>query len=295
MIKYSISLHDLEARIEKEKPGWLARSRARTEDFRRLGYYKEKSSIWSEVKAVYMTLQGDCKCVYCERKLESIDYGKGEQDVEHYRPKGRVKEWRIPKALKRSGIAFTKVPKGLTGYYLLPYHPFNYSACCKPCNSALKRDYFPVAETYDCSREDPDKLLNERPFLIYPIGNFDDDPEALIHFHGTSPQPSAPHGHARDRALVTIEFFKLDDAIKRKNLIRERAMIIIAMYPQLEKMSKSPSKVERNRARALINKCSAPDMAHTNCARSFQRLYKTDPDEAEALFLSALDLICSIS
>lgn len=295
MIRYRVSLVNLANMIETERPGWLSRSRARTERFRRLGHYKETSSIWSEVKPVYMRLQGNCKCVYCERKLESTDYGKGEQDVEHFRPKGRVKDWRVPKALKDAGVTFTKVPKGAKGYHLLPYHPFNYSASCKPCNSALKKDYFPIGGAYDCNGEDPKDLLKEAPLLIYPIGDFDDDPEDLISFHGTSPQPTAAHGHERDRALVTIEFFKLDDANKRKNLIRERAMVIVAMYPQLEKLSKSPSATERSKALALVDGFSNSSSAHTNCARSFRRLYDTDADEAEAVFESASQLIQSIS
>jgi hypothetical protein len=295
MITYRISRRDLEDLIETEKRGWLTRAGDRTEEFRRLGYYKEKSSIWSEVKPVYMRLQGSCKCAYCERKLESTDYGKGEQDVEHFRPKGGVKAWRMPKALKESGITPTKVPKDFKGYYLLPYHPFNYSASCKPCNSALKKDYFPIAGTYDCEGESPQNLLKEDPFLIYPIGDFDDNPEDLISFHGTSPQPLAADGHARERALVTIEFFKLDDANKRKNLFRERAIIIVALFTLLEKQSKSPNEEERNRALNVINGFLGSHAPHTNCARSFKRLYEVDPVEAEAVFESASQLICSIS
>lgn len=88
---------------------------------------------------VSMELQGNCKCAYCERKLESIPFGTIEQDVEHFRPKGGVKSWEMPQWLKDQGIEATQVPHEGPGYYLLPYHPFNYAASCKPCNSRLRR------------------------------------------------------------------------------------------------------------------------------------------------------------
>ena len=108
-----------------------------------------------------MKLQGESKCAYCERKLESSDYGKIEQDVEHFRPKKMVREWQMPKRLKELGIAAMKVPNDDRGYFLLPYHPFNYAATCKPCNSALKKNYFPIAGDYELTNEDPVDLLKE--------------------------------------------------------------------------------------------------------------------------------------
>jgi hypothetical protein len=206
MIAYQITKSKLESLIDAEAPGWRQRAALRTEGFRQKGRYEEDSSIWSEVKVVYMRLQGDCKCAYCERKLESIDFGKIEQDVEHFRPKGSVRAWKLPKAFKDQGILATNVPKKGRGYFLLPYHPFNYSAACKPCNSALKKDYFPIAGKYSLTGDNPAKLTKEKPFLICPIGDFDDAPEDLIRFHGVSPQPVAAKGHNRERALVTIEF-----------------------------------------------------------------------------------------
>jgi len=99
MIQYFVSRQKLEALIEAESPGWLSRAAARTAEFRNKGRYEEASSIWSQVKPVYMRFQGFSKCAYCERMLESIDYGKGEQAVEHFRPKRRVKAWPVPETL----------------------------------------------------------------------------------------------------------------------------------------------------------------------------------------------------
>jgi len=292
MINYTITKTELETQIENEKQGWLQKAKERTEKFRQKGYYEESSSIWSDVKPVYMRLQGESKCAYCERKLESSDYGKIEQDVEHFRPKKNVRKWKLPKRLKDRGITATKVPDENKGYYLLPYHLFNYAAACKPCNSTLKKNYFPVAGDYDLDGENPAELMKEKPFLIYPIGNFDEDPERLIRFHGVIPQAVSRRGHKQARALVTIEFFKLDDVVKRKNLFRERAVIIVTLYPQLKKIADGTAEADSQQIVTGFTSSKAP---HTNCARSFKRLFESDPIEAKALFERAVQLIISIS
>ena len=295
MIAYRIAKAQLETLIETEAPGWLGKASTRTAEFRKKGRYEESSAIWSEVKVVYMRLQGDCKCAYCERKLEAVDFGKVEQDVEHFRPKGSVRAWTIPKSLQDQGVKITKAPDAGRGYFLLPYHLFNYSAACKPCNSALKKDYFPIAGKYQLTGDDPAKLTKEKPFLICPVGDFDDAPEDLIRFHGVSPQPVAPGGHARKRALVTIEFFKLDDEAKRKNLLRERAVVIIALHPQLEKLADGAAGNAKTDAQELVDGFTAPRSAHTNCARSYKDLFHRNRGEAKAVFDGAVKLITSIS
>lgn len=295
MIGYPIARTDLEALIEQEKPGWLQRAADRTETFRAKGHYEEASSIWSEVKRVYMKLQGDCKCAYCERKLESMPYGRIEQDVEHFRPKKSVRAYEMSHWLRDQGIDATQVPNEDRGYYLLAYHPFNYAAACKPCNTALKKDYFPIAGDYDLAGEDPAALLNEKPYLIYPLGDFDEAPQKLIQFHGLSPQAAAGNGHERARALVTIEFFQLDNVVRRKNLVRGRAVIIVALYPQLEKLANGATGTEEAGAQKVVTGFTQSNAPHTNCARSFKRLFDTDGAEAKAVFDRAVQLITSIS
>ncbi|MGB7510855.1 MAG: hypothetical protein WBP54_06160 [Pelodictyon phaeoclathratiforme] len=296
MIAYRVKQSALEALIEAESNGWLTKAAKRTKVFRERNCYDESSSIWSAVKAVYMRLQGDCKCAYCERKLESIDFGKIEQDVEHFRPKGRISAWALPKSLQDQGIRLTPVPNDEHGYFLLPYHPMNYLAACKPCNSMLKKDYFPIAGEYDLKGDDPAKLhIKEKPFLICPVGDFDDAPEDLIRFFGVSPQAVAQSGFNRERAFVTIEFFKLDDATERKNLLRERANIIVALYPQLEKVADDASGIEKNNAQQFVDDCTSLKSPHTNCARSLKDLFLKNRAEAKAVCDRAFQLINSMS
>jgi hypothetical protein len=242
-----------------------------------------------------MNLQGESKCAYCERKLEAIAYGKREQDVEHFRPKTKVKAWKLPPSLVRHQVALTPVADGQAGYHRLAYHPFNYAASCKPCNSALKKNFFPIAGIYQPAGSNPAEMMSERPYLIFPIGNFDKASEELIHFYGVSPQPSVANGHERSRALVTIEFFKLDDEIKRKNLVRERAAIITALYPQLKMLSTGSSESARSRAQNIVNAYISTKAPHTNYARSYQALFRSNPKDAEVVFQRAAELIMSMS
>ncbi len=283
MIRYRITLEHLRERMEKECPGWLKKAELRTAKFRKAKQYVKEKPIWSEVKPVYMKLQGDCKCAFCERKMEAVTYGKGEQDVEHFRPKSSIKAWKAPEALAKRGVAIAAVPKGEKGYYLLPYHPFNYTAACKPCNSALKSNYFPVAKKHHCAGADPKALLEEeQPLLIYPIGDFDEDPENLIRFYGASPYAVKRSGHGRKRALVTIEFFKLDAADAR-NLFRERAEIIRALYRELDDAATLKG-MKKKAAMEMIKAYTSSTHQHANCARSFMRLYQENPAEAEEVY-----------
>jgi hypothetical protein len=293
MIGYAITEEALGELVEAQAPGWLKKAAERTATFKKDGKYSEKKGIWSAVKPVYMRLQGGSKCAYCERKLESENYGKGEQDVEHFRPKKKVRPWKLPKSLEKLGVTLTPPDHAAGGYHLLAYHLLNYCAACKPCNSALKSDCFPIAGKYQTKGTDPAKLSTEKPLLIYPVGGFDDDPEELIRFHGISPQAVAKSGHKRYRALVTIEFFKLDDEAKRKNLMRERAFIIVSLFPQLKKASGSGLGVAE--ARDFIRLCTDSTAPHANCARSFLHLFQTDQLEAEAVASKANQFLNSIS
>lgn len=291
MIQYPISKAELESLIEQESPGWLAKAKSRTSEFRAQGKYQEASPIWSDVKPVFMKIQA-CKCAFCERKLEAVDYGKVEQDVEHFRPKGRVRAWKAPDSLVTQGVTIADVPNLDKGYYLLPYHPFNYSSACKPCNSILKKDYFPIAGNYDLDGDDPASLKAEQALLIYPIGDFDTKAEELIRFFGVAPQAVCRNGYDRSRALLTIEFFKLDDAAARKNLFRGRAVMIMALYPQLCRQADGHDGPE---SKKIVDGFTSSNSEHTNCARSFQALFNADRTQATAVFDAACAFIASIS
>jgi len=293
VIGYKITRRELEKLVKQENATWLKRASDRTAGFIAAKTYSEKSSMWSEIKSVYMTLQGESKCAFCERKLESVEIGKIEQDVEHFRPKNRISAWAGSSSLTAAGVVMSSVPAGADGYYGLAYDLFNYAASCKPCNSVLKNDYFPIAGNYDFAGLRPEKMGHEKPLLLYPIGSFDKDPETLIEFFGVSPRPVSTKPHDRHRALVTIEFFKLDDVIGRKNLIKERANIIIGLYVVLESLN--GNRGDTKRLQRTLTSALGSHAPHANCARSFHRLYVKDRAKGQQIYEAASDLLDSMS
>ena len=106
MIRHTITEQEIRASIEVAVPGWLDRAQKRTEAFIKARKYEEASSIWSEVKPVYMKIQHD-KCIYCERQLASPDHGGAiEHDLEHFRPKNEVVEWPTAEIRQSRSIDF---------------------------------------------------------------------------------------------------------------------------------------------------------------------------------------------
>ncbi len=296
MIRYDTNPAKLNALINRENDTWLSRAEKRTAAFRRQGFYKEDSPIWSEIKAIYIRLQKG-KCAYCERKLEGEVFGKIEWDVEHFRPKKTVKKWRLPGTLNREDINPTPPLSGNKdpGYHLLAYHPLNYCVSCKTCNSTLKKDYFPIADERDQENDNPSNMWEEKPYLVYPVGHIDKDPEDIFFFFGLSPRPKTGEGFERKRALLTIEFFKLDDGLKRQNLFLERARVILLLYPRLKRQTEGATQAERNKATKFVKKIAGDSHPHANCARSFKKLFKDNPAKAGKLFTLIEDFYISKS
>ena len=278
MIRYDVSPDALEALVEERIPGGLERAKSRTECFRELGRYEERSSIWGEVKPVFMEIQGESKCCFCERQFESGDLGRHELDLEHYRPKGSVRKWACPAELIHEGVTLTDPPGPGSGYHLLAYHLLNYAAACKACNSGLKRDCFPISGRYNLTEDEPESLTDEQPWLIYPIGRLDVDPEKIISFYGIFPMSTSLDRTSRLRGLVTIAFFRLDDVVARKNLMKERARIVYLLRVLLELAEGREGAAAE--AAVLVESMLASTSPHANCARSFVRLYRLDPAQA---------------
>jgi hypothetical protein len=294
VIRYDISRTELERRVDVQKAGWRDRAAARTETFRlRKSYDASESPIWSEIKQVFIDLQ-ERKCAFCERPLES----KKEYDVEHFRPKGSVKPWKASAALTGAGVAIRQTAAKEPGYHLLPYHLLNYAAACAKCNSELKSDYFPIRGVRQPTGEDPAKLRRaEQAWLIFPLGKIDENPENLITFRGFSPQAAKrPGTFAHRRALVTIEFFKLDDRNKRRELFRGRADVIRELGLALrvrDAANTPPAMLER--CRLIIDYHQTPAAPHASCGRSYVKLWGTNPQQAEQLWNDAVDFLATIS
>ena len=188
------------------------------------------------------------------------------------------------------------MPSDSLGYFWLAYHPFNYCAACKPCNSALKSDKFPVAGAYDFTvRRTPQELLAEKPLLIYPFGDFDIDPTTLIGFLGVSPFAIATSGLNRDRGLITIDFFRLDNVEERTNLLLERARVIVALHPQLKMLKSRANAATKALAQKVVTAFTSINAPHTNCAMSFCELFQKKRKTADAIFNKAVEFVLSKS
>lgn len=279
MIRLMITPAKLRADILKLKPSFFGDAKNVLAALSKPPKSKEFKSLWSDIKQIYIDLQHS-KCCFCEKPLE----GKIEQDVEHFRPKAAVRVWKVPTKLDKAGVKPTLPSGGVkleAGYTQLAYHPLNYAMACKPCNSVLKKNYFPIGGKRKAGGKDPAKLSTEKPYLLYPIGNHDSNPEALIEFKGLSPLPKVASGFNHQRALVVIELFQLNNPAMRRTLFKVCAYLIQLLFSTLEllKAATTPAKVAKHTA--AIKGLTADTCPFANCMRSFRRLYDSDPATAE--------------
>ena len=234
--------------------------------------------LWRKIKYIYIELQHS-KCCFCEKPLE----GKISQDVEHFRPKAEVRLWKPSKKLLVNGVAPVSPASAATepGYAHLAYHPLNYAMACKYCNSMLKKNYFPINGTRNIGGTNPTALKAEQAYLIYPLGDHDDDPEDLIEFDGLSPKAKQPAGFNFLRAEVVIELFQLGNASKRRALFKGRAYLMRLLFLELQGRDNTADPVKKQKHKEVIKSLTGDECPYANCMRSFKRLYDSDPVKAE--------------
>jgi hypothetical protein len=278
MIRYQFSEAELIAAIEaddkakKRKEPWLRKAARLTAELEQ-DRGAEIRSEWPEIKSIYTRRQHG-KCAYCERLLGKHDLASVEFDVEHFRPKNGVKPWppqrvvdelRLPAGFPRS------TGKG-PGYRLLAYHHLNYASACKTCNSRLKANYFPVAGKHDFSGASPAALhRSEQALLIYPLADFDADPEDLIEFEGYIAKPAkAPGGEDHSRAWVTIAFFRLNG--ERDDLYLLRAKQLDHVRDKLLLFGQAKAGQKEDIWQDILRLADAGN-PHAGCIRSFLRQY----------------------
>jgi hypothetical protein len=282
MIRYPVT--DIEAMIDAADSNWRAVAARRTAKFVKAArYFEPPKGNWGDIKDVYRALQYH-KCAYCERRLPGEPFGSGDHAVEHYRPKGAVKAWPTPKIAKERGLNydFELGDDWDEGYYQLAYAPWNYATVCNLCNSRLKGSYFPImGKARGPQTDDPRKLRHEKPLLIYPIGDLDNNPEDLITFEGCIPVPTArtKKSYKYRRARVTIDFFGL---ALRDELVFDRLQAIIHLWAILKKLKKGKSAPEKREGEEEVEIAVADGSLQANCARSYRDLYRRNRRRAEA-------------
>jgi hypothetical protein len=292
MIRYPVTLDELKDRITALKPTWFDRTKEVIEGLPDEPKSSDFTGLWSEIKDIYIELQHS-KCVFCEQPLE----GRITQDVEHFRPKAAVAHWEPPQDLVDAGIVIEQPDDGSVelGYRFLVYHPLNYAAACKNCNSVFKGNLFPVAKKRKTEAKKPPANSSELPFLIYPIGDAADDPEKLITFVGCVPQAAKPNGHDRFRAQVTIAIFKLDNANERRVFYEGRARAISSLFLNLDAIDNRADAAIVTAAKTNVKTMLRDKEPFANCLRCFHRLYQRSPAEAKQIFVNLSTYLDTVS
>lgn len=102
------------------------------------------------------------KCGYCEVNVVASDRFRG--DVEHYRPKGRV-----DRLVTEPDGTVKGQPLFASGYHWPAYSWSNYILTCNPCNSAHKRNFFPLKTEPTAPPRAGDEA-SEDALLLNPFG-----------------------------------------------------------------------------------------------------------------------------
>jgi uncharacterized protein (TIGR02646 family) len=149
------------------------------------------------------------KCAFCESQIRHISHG----DVEHFRPKGGVRQ-------------SDAEPLEQPGYFWLAYVWENLFLACQLCNQSFKKNLFPLADPARRARSHLDDLGAEAPMLIHPG---DEEPTVLIGFREEIAFPI----NDDPRARTTIEMVGLNreamadqrlDRLKPYRLLRQRLL-----------------------------------------------------------------------
>lgn len=121
------------------------------------------------------------KCCYCESEFRHTSYGA----VEHYRPKGAVKQ--------APGHS-----EEYPGYYWLAYDWNNLLVSCEVCNTSYKGLLFPLTDNNTRVSSHHDDIEAEQPLFINPAI---EDPRNHIRFREEAPEPRTKVGRVTIKGL----------------------------------------------------------------------------------------------
>lgn len=278
MIHYPCNENDFLNLIRAEYPNWLKKADKIRQTFEKSGCYVEHSEFYGSLKPILMRLQYS-KCIYCERRLEGPEVGKIEWDLEHFRPKRRVDPW------FSDDFPYPTGGGSSIGYYQLAYHPLNFLAACKPCNSILKKCYFPIEGSRGpMDSKNPSQLKSEKALFVYPLGQLDESPARLFRFYGPRIMPQYQKGRRFRRARAMILCFQLN----RKTLLLERSERIETMWQALKL---EMAGIDAHDALSTQKRLCSKKSPHAGCARAFLELFRLNFTEAETVYQSVKGLL----
>ena len=187
------------------------------------------------------------KCCYCESKFLPTSYGA----VEHFRPKGAVKQ----KQGQRQQYP---------GYYWLAYDWDNLLVSCEQCNSSHKGNLFPLAIQKRRARSHHDDITKEQPLFIDPAR---EDPRRHIRFHGQAAYGITKRGRETIRGMGLGREDLEEARIEKLELLRTLHLLV-----KLKKDSVEPNDQNAvEKARRFLAEAVLPNAEHSAMARDFLR------------------------
>jgi hypothetical protein len=207
--------------------------------------YKRK-----EIKQIYFASKDAPfygRCAYCETPIADTQ----SIDIEHFRPKAGIKDENGNVVNLKDSQGFeTNIPHH--GYYWLAYDWRNLLPSCEKCNRP-KSTIFPVIGNY---AQSVGEEVNERPLLINPISNLDEDnPENHLAVDSQGVMYSL-NGSARGEMCLKI--FKLNErdqlAQERRTQQRSTQLLIIELQNAFKDLG-NPKNSEKQTYKTLINCC----------------------------------------
>ncbi|MDR6845679.1 hypothetical protein [Flavobacterium granuli] len=171
------------------------------------------------------------KCAYCESSYGAVYDG----DVEHFRPKGRVKE---------------KIP-ATPGYYWLANSWENLFLACQHCNQRRrhilygdtqengygKLDQFPL-DPEELRLQNPHSVLEDEEEARLLIDPCTDDPREHFEYENTEAViiPLTPKGRTSMQVYV----------LQRPYLVKERKIQMLRLFGQMECVSRELGRLNRD-------------------------------------------------
>lgn len=164
--------------------------------------YQVKDSLYKKQRETIFACYLN-KCAYCEGHYRLT---AKEGDVEHFRPKGRVRD----KNRRIVTVIAGGQKQNHPGYWWLAYEPINLLPSCALCNRTGKGDYFPLEAGSQYALM-PGEEAQEKPLLVHPGL---DNPDEHLKFDATL-GVLAP---LSEKGKQTIETFLLN----REDLLQAR-------------------------------------------------------------------------
>jgi len=209
---------------------------------------KFKNSIYNakQVKEALLKAQYN-KCCYCESKpLASRDLA-----IEHFRPKGEVRQTRNDK-------------KEYPGYYWLAYEWDNLLLSCHGCNSDHKGILFPLANPRHRARSHHSDIHLEQPLFVHPAKQ---NPRDHIRFEDDAPIALTPL-----IGRTTIKEIGLRrDALREERLNKLQELDTFLKIVECAKESPRSRKLQSlaGKARKFLEAAILPDAEYSSMAQDF--------------------------